>query len=494
MHRWDPLNPIQLALLQRIDAGEVLDSSADSRSRTTGYALRNRGLVTIDRRGGRWAPQITDAGRYYLEHGQHPDHPARLTESTATAAPSPTTSTAGQASKVTASKPARVTAKPAARTGAVIRLPARSLAEATDLVARLVAENKVIVAGPSDEAIANWRRLIEYAKRHKLLPLGKRIETQRHWNTGRDFEIRLVDGVLESPRQGPQPDLAPVPVPTQLRTPNRVVAALRDDTDRLVMPAQQRHRALLLFEALAAEAVRRGHQVRDRPVSEHHRSRPYYYNGRNHPSSYSRREGELDIVIDGFHYTVTIQQESPQSNDPEKAAHLTLDLSHYRATRQCTWHDRKRWTLEDILPLVLEELQQRSIEDRQRAVDEKREKAERQIRWEAAMAAAKEQAVQEQYAKQLRQQAKRWREAAALRAYCDALEERLDSAQETEGSADHMSATSWLAWARDHALNIDPLTILPTMPEPRKVELEDLKPFLHGWSPHGPEGNRSGWL
>jgi len=334
MHRWDPLNPGQLALLQRIALGDALGAPEDARLRTTGYALRNRGLVTIDRRGGRWAAEPTEAGRFYLEHGHHPDHPDRLAAA-GTAARSPANATTRPDSPVpAASRPSTTTPKPTRRNAAGLHLPARNLAEATDLVTRLVAETRVVVSAPSDEAVANWRRLIEYAKRHTLLPAGKRITTQRHWNRGRDFEIRLVEGVLENPRQGPRPDLAPVPVPAQLRAPHPVVAALREDTDRLVMPAPERRRALLLFQALAAEAVRRGHQVCDKPVSEHHRSRPYYYNGHTHPSSYSRREGELDIVIDGFAYTVAIQQETPNSADPQKAERLTLGLSHYRATQQ----------------------------------------------------------------------------------------------------------------------------------------------------------------
>jgi hypothetical protein len=42
---------------------------------TTVYALRNRGLVSTPQRGGIWIAEITDAGRFYLEHGYHPEKP-----------------------------------------------------------------------------------------------------------------------------------------------------------------------------------------------------------------------------------------------------------------------------------------------------------------------------------------------------------------------------------------------------------------------------------
>ncbi|MBT2364046.1 hypothetical protein J7E88_01530 [Streptomyces sp. ISL-10] len=60
-------------------------------------------------------------------------------------------------------------------------------------------------------------------------------------------------------------------------------------------------------------------------------------------------------------------------------------------------------------------------------------RAEREIRWQAALEKAKQQAVQDQLAEKLGEEARRWREAAALGEYCDALERRLaelDSAQE----------------------------------------------------------------
>ena len=44
--------------------------------RRSTYALRDRGLVTVSRRGGGWRAEVTEAGRFYLQHGHHPDHPA----------------------------------------------------------------------------------------------------------------------------------------------------------------------------------------------------------------------------------------------------------------------------------------------------------------------------------------------------------------------------------------------------------------------------------
>ncbi|WP_432089383.1 hypothetical protein [Streptomyces sp. bgisy095] len=115
------------------------------------------------------------------------------------------------------------------------------------------------------------------------------------------------------------------------------------------MPALLRRRSLLLLQGLAAEAVRRGHKVKEHEVPSRHHSRACTtYDGRHHPSSYSRREGEPDLVVDGFTHTVTIQQESPRSTGPEHSKSLVIGLGYSRSSRQSRRADRKRWVLEDV--------------------------------------------------------------------------------------------------------------------------------------------------
>ncbi|MEU3337487.1 hypothetical protein [Streptomyces sp. NPDC006668] len=363
-------------------------------------------------------------------------------------------------------------------------------AKARELVERLVAEERVTIAEPGEDEVTEWRRVIDYAKRHGLAPQGKRIEKMLMWN--RDLQISLVTGPHANSRRESPEDAPPVRVPAQLRSPHSAVAALRDDEGRLAMPSALRRRALLLFQGLAAEAVRRGHKVQDHPVADHNRSRPYTYGGQHFPSRYSRREGELDVLVGGFTYAVTIQQEFPQSTDPERSRKLVIELGYSRSGRQRRWADRKRWVLEDILGAVLREIETRAVEDAQRKVDEERAKADREVRWKAAMAEAREQAVQGQLAEVLREQVKSWQSAAELSAYCDALERRLTDVANSDES-EVAAARQWLAWARQYAQAVDPLHQLPGMPTPREPEPEDLKPHLKGWSPYGPEAHGFGW-
>ncbi|MFD3618770.1 hypothetical protein ACFWWT_26715 [Streptomyces sp. NPDC058676] len=347
----------------------------------------------------------------------------------------------------------------------------------------------MIISKPDESEITEWRRVIDFAKRHGLIPQGKRIEKQRLWNAARDLQISLVDGPHANSGRTPLEDTPQVPVPTQLRSPHRIVAGLRDSERRLLMPPALRRRALLLLQGLAVEAERRKYKVHQPSVPDSDRRSAHYYNGRYFPASC--REGALEIVIGGFDYTATIKQEFPQSTDPNRSQQLALDIGYSRSKRRHQWGDRKRSKLEDVLGLALEELEIRAVEDRQRQLDEECAKEQRRIRWEAAMDSAKEKANEAHLGTILRKQAKQWQEAHALRQYCDALERRLNVATREDSEVD--SARAWLRWARDYAESIDPLTQLPTMPSGLTFEADDLKPYLNGWSPYGPEVHRSAW-
>ncbi|MEU3373517.1 hypothetical protein ABZ734_24025 [Streptomyces sp. NPDC006660] len=341
-------------------------------------------------------------------------------------------------------------------------------AKAQELIERLVADGRVRIAEPDDDEVAEWRRVVNYAKRHGLEPAGRRIEKVPHGGPG--LELFLADGSHPNARsQRPKAAGEAIPVPARLGHLHPVVAALKDDESRLVMPPELRRRALLLLQGLAAEAVRRGYEVRKAG------------------SAFHPREGGADVTVDGFAYTISARQEFPESTNPERSARLVLELAHGLADRPGRWRDRKSRTLEEALGVILGEIEARAAEDTQHRQDEQRAEAEREVRWQAALAVAKQQAVRKQLAHVLREEARGWQEAAALSAYCMALERRI---QELDGTADESaldSARRWLEWARAYAKSVDPLSGLPGMPCTREPTPEELEPHLRGWSPHGPE-------
>lgn len=67
-------------------------------------------------------------------------------------------------------------------------------ARARELVERLVAEGRVRIAASGDDEVAEWRRVLNYAKRHGLEPEGKRIEKVPYGGPG--TELFLAEGLI----------------------------------------------------------------------------------------------------------------------------------------------------------------------------------------------------------------------------------------------------------------------------------------------------------
>lgn len=169
MQRWDKLNQRQQAVLERIATGDDLSTADGIPLRTCARALQRRRLVDVTRRGGTWRATVTEAGRFYLTHGHHPDHPAHRSPTPAT---TPRTTTAA----------AQHAARPATAMMTLAQLLLDELA-AGDGILR--------VEQPDPSTRARYRQAIHAAKQHRLVPDGHQL---RH--TGRDrgdLVIRLYD-------------------------------------------------------------------------------------------------------------------------------------------------------------------------------------------------------------------------------------------------------------------------------------------------------------
>jgi len=338
----------------------------------------------------------------------------------------------------------------------------------------------------------NYRQLVDAAQRWNKVPNGKRLVTDLN---GGELEIRLVDAP-----EGSVIAAAPVPVPERLPKPHAVARAYRDDTKRHCVSRASLSRAVRVVHALANECERRGCEIGKLSPD------PPPRRGYAHRSM--KGGADFEIVLRGHRYPLHLSEEKvplrgvwedeqswrkndryhalPRDDrfagryDKDGTGRLTINLDGYsREGRQCSWGDRRSWTLEEKLPEILREIEVRAVEDDHRAEEERRKAEERQRQWELAMERAKERFIESFRGKALRAQTTAWQEANELRSYLAALE---------ESYGDEPDAVEWIEWVRGFIARLDPLNRAQTMPEPAEISAEDLKPFLGGLSPYGPRG------
>jgi hypothetical protein len=161
MHSWSPLNDRQLALLTRIGDGADPVTSDSPELALTARALKGRGLITMPKQGGRWQAEITDAGRFYLEHGHHPDRPEPTPRKQRSTAFDPKTRTAPPP-QTQAAAPSK--AKPAPQRAAKPRQPSPAEVGAA-LIAEVQQAGRFLrIPDPSEEERARYRRAFDAAR------------------------------------------------------------------------------------------------------------------------------------------------------------------------------------------------------------------------------------------------------------------------------------------------------------------------------------------
>lgn len=453
--------------------------------KTTAKALQGRRLVVAGIRAGAWRAKLTDAGRYYLEHGCYP--PGLWREPP---------SRDGYAARAALARftPAR---PPALARPSGPPQPSDSAARvhdiddlAADLVARVMAAGGVLEA---DDSLAGdaGERLVAASRNAPGLPFGKQLRLRsrgifprlREVYMDEDFSVRVSE--------------QPVPVPQRVTRVHPAVADYREDADRHEVSRDSLARATRLLHALASEAQRRGHDVT--PV-RHDR---FQYN-----SAFisSLKDGQLAIGIDGFSYAIRIREQQgpggtpiPYRGDrgrslprwraaraatfvPTGRLRIIIEHGYSRDARPAEFRDTRTRPLEDRLPAVLRELEIRALEDGWRRQEEQCKAEARRRRWEQAMERARHDFREAALAGELNGQLQQRRLVAEIDQYLAGLQ-----AVVKDGGEQSAGARQWTDWIDSYRQEIDPLRHPLGMPAVRDPSPEDLRPFLNGWSPYGPD-------
>ncbi|MCH0573130.1 PE-PGRS family protein [Streptomyces sp. MUM 136J] len=501
MHPWSPLNDRQLALLTRIGDGTDPVTSDSPELALTARALKERRLITMPKQGGKWRAEITDAGRFYLEHGHHPDRPEpaqrkqRLagSEQRARATPSPQK----QAAAPSTTKPApQRAAKP----------PQPSPAEVgAALIAEVQQAGRFLrIPNPSDEERARYRRAFDAAR--QCAPDGYHLKY-----SGRakgDFFLGLLRVTGEDDTEWNRIRLARSRVITDVED---VLAAVTKDHSAFEISEEVLPRVLALIRLLADQALARHGEI---AVSKKRRQpRPLLtVHGRTYEVGFRERQKQVRYVPKQPGRRTYDWQRVTPAHKSEPSGELELLVSEntgYSYGWKKEWADTAKKPLEEQIASIFRALkaraeeqerarlereaeQRRLREERERQEAERRrlaaEREERELReWEAAVSAASAQAVHAVRAEHFGTALEQWRAAGEIRAFCAALDE-VAAASEDAREAERLR--EWSAWGNAEADQLDPTTNgqgLATRDFHAEPTKKQLRPFLDGWHPDRPE-------
>lgn len=380
-------------------------------------ALANRGLVKIRRAGG-WNATLTDAGRFYNEHGHYPlpkDAPVRAKIAAARNRPRP--------------KPALLQGEP---------LPPRPKPPAEELVAKVLDAGGVLVIPDR----ADWSRaqqLVHSANRYRKTPTGTRLYCFHSQLRGQFVQL------LSLPGWTPEWE-SPIPVRDRLGRVHPVVATLRESGLSAFPSGPSRTRVTRILNVLAWVAESRGYVVRPKPA----RVRGAYGYQRQDPSLFLLETPNVTLGINlrRLQTQVPAPEGSWHSVDlvPTDRLLLTLTGASYDGT---TWSDSDRTGLESrlhevLLRVALEEAAAIVKAELQREADEAR------IQREAEQAELRRRAQEEKAREdRLLGDVRGWRLAQEIRAFLKAAQE----ADSPVGESDR----DWFAWIEEYADKVDPL-------------------------------------
>ncbi|MFD3596364.1 hypothetical protein ACFWU5_26890 [Nocardia sp. NPDC058640] len=437
------LNQKQIDVLEWVRGGCPDGVFADHQHRVVARALERRGLITISGKGSTWAAAITEAGRQWQSADVVPDD-----------------------------------------------------SEVDQLIARVLAAEGRLVLELGREAADAHRLLVDRSLKSSARPKGKKLEVIRIGGFGSDEHAIVLtehfDDLVE-PRA--------VPVPERIAKFHPAVRAFLDDKDWQYVSSEHIPRAARILQALAIEAAERGIDAKAPDSAKGWQAR----------QAGETVTGQLVLRAPDGAYGVQIKEISVRGTAkvPALPWNERKSVPGWIATRGwefvstgklevvvrgpgCGYNgdhyrDAKSIKVEDKVPEVFRALEIYALRADWRQRTREREKAERLVRWKGAMSVATERYAENARWGHFKDRAREWQLVNQHREFLAAAREH---AERYEGKL-RDNIMRQLDEAELRVDHLDPIRnlsrIVPVVPDPQP---EDLKPFLEGWSPHGPDGSR----
>lgn len=368
-----------------------------------------------------------------------------------------------------------------------------------ELIQRVLAADGRLELPEGRDVETTHKELVRMSDHSPARPTGWRLEMRSTgpWSDRRQevVLVRHFDELVEA---------LPVPVPGHVARYHQTVQAFLADHDWQSVSKAHLDRAAHILQAIVDEAARRGLGVLSAEQAKGVAAARYD----------ARAFGRCRLALraPAGVYGIRIQEVSAPSDKRVEPRHSgqrriraawrdarysefvstgTLELIVYGPGTKYDgdrYRDAKTISVEDKLPRVFRAIEVHRLQAEWRDQEREREAAERRRRWEAAMAEARD-----RYFEQVRwdtfvQRSRDWRAVTRHREFLAAARSAVDGYQ---GPA-RDDLLAHLDSAERRLDDIDPIghveLILPEVPEPKP---DDLKPYLDGWSPNGPES--PGW-
>lgn len=447
----DALSEKQVATLEWIrDSCPAVDAETEVSRKISAASLKGRGLATVRGAGATWKASITPAGRAWLQA-----HPTKVSE---------------------------------------------AVGGPDGLIARVLAADGHLPIGGEIEAKVAHEELVRRSHHAASRPRGWRLDVKSTGSYAEPaYEVVLVRHFEDLVEEHP------VPVPEHVTRYHPSVKAYLADRNRQVVSREHVARAGRILQALADEAPRRGIEV----VAPGSKGLPPLVD------TYERRatsRAHLTLRAPAGTYAIRIQEVSAPSTTP-----VPRRAWNQRSTRAAWLDDRQfefvssgvlelivegpgmgysggyrirdsaTMTLDERLPRVFRRIELERLENEHRAEEQERAAAERRRRWEAAMAAARTRYDEQARWEAFEESSSAWHAIQRHRDFLAAAREAvgaLDSSHR-DGLAAHVDFAERRLDEADPLIH--PELLLPRVREPKP---DDLRPYLDGWSPHGPDHGR----
>jgi hypothetical protein len=276
-------------------------------------------------------------------------------------------------------------------------------------------------------------------------------------------------------------------VPARLAKPHPIIAEARDK-NRLPVSKRGISRAVRIAHALVIACEQQGWTVQSKDKALTRWGHPWSDKALFVVDTGEYRQGVyMAEENDRSEHVLTVYEQKQKDRygysyapkyDYTASGRLFLEIESRYSGRRQKWADRQRWTIEEKLGQIIDEIEARSLLEREDRLERERKEAERQQRVDVAVAEATALYQEEHREQMFLDELARWHEANQRREYLTAMTDKDDSLTDPEARRE---AQQWLDWCQERVTASDPLEGEIRLPNEVAPSEQELRPLLPDW-------------